>query len=408
MPEPSTAAPPQVDVQPLTASGLAPAWEVLERAFGTVPHPDDAEVELGVVDPARCYAARLPDLDGDEVVGTAGSFAFTMTVPGAVLPVAGVTWVGVEATRRRRGVLGALMGRQLTDLHEEGTAVAALWASEAAIYGRYGYGPASWRLQVVVPHGAAFRRPVPVGEVRRVVPGCDEVRDTYARVAASASGWPQRDAGWWAYAVHDPEHRRGGASPLECVAVDGGYATYAVVFRWRDGLTTSEVRVRELVAADRTAHARLWRFLLDLELTAEVTAGVAVDDPLLLDLLAEPRVARAALRDGLHVRLVDLPAALAGRRYAAELDVVLAVQDPRCPWNTGSWRLTGGPDGASCEPTTAEPHLSLPVVDLGAAYLGGTPLRSRGSVVELVPGALARTSTAFGPLDGAPSNPLVF
>jgi predicted acetyltransferase len=72
---------------------------------------------------------------------------------------------------------------------------------------------------------------------------------------------------------------------------------------------------------------------------------VAVDDPLLLDLLAEPRVARAALRDGLHVRLVDLPAALAGRRYAAELDVVLAVQDPRCPWNTGSWRLTGGPDG---------------------------------------------------------------
>jgi predicted acetyltransferase len=408
MPQQRTSAAPQVHVQPLTAAELQPAWEVLERAFGAAPHPDDAGVELGVVDPARFYAARLPDLDGDQVVGTAGSFAFSMSVPGAVLPVAGVTWVGVAATRRRRGVLGALMERQLADLHDEGTAVAALWASEAAIYGRYGYGPASWRLQVALPHGAAFRSPVPVGDVRRVPPGCEEVRETYARVAATSSGWPQRDPRWWDNAVHDPEHRRGGASPLECVAVDGGYATYAVVVQWRDGLSASEVRVRELVARTRTAHAQLWRFLLDLDLTAEVTAGVALDDPLLLDLLAEPRVARAALRDGLHVRLVDVAAALAGRRYAAELDVVLAVQDPRCPWNTGSWHLKGGPDGASCEPSAAEPHLSLPVVDLGAAYLGGTPLRSRGGVVELVPGALARATTAFGPLEGAPFNPMVF
>ena len=298
MPQQRTSAAPQVHVQPLTAAELQPAWEVLERAFGAAPHPDDAGVELGVVDPARFYAARLPDLDGDQVVGTAGSFAFSMSVPGAVLPVAGVTWVGVAATRRRRGVLGALMERQLADLHDEGTAVAALWASEAAIYGRYGYGPASWRLQVALPHGAAFRSPVPVGDVRRVPPGCEEVRETYARVAATSSGWPQRDPRWWDNAVHDPEHRRGGASPLECVAVDGGYATYAVVVQWRDGLSASEVRVRELVARTRTAHAQLWRFLLDLDLTAEVTAGVALDDPLLLDLLAEPRVARAALRDG--------------------------------------------------------------------------------------------------------------
>jgi predicted N-acetyltransferase YhbS len=240
---------------PPVAEEVEPAWAVLEHAFGTTPHPDDREVETGVVEPARFYGARLPGVDGDALVGTAGSWAFSMTVPGATLPVAGVTWVGVAPTRRRRGVLGALMRRQLDDLHEEGTAVAALWASEAAIYGRYGYGPASWRLHVTVPHASAFRAPVPIGELRRVEPGCEVVRETYARVAASTVGWPQRDDAWWAFAVHDPEHRRSGASPLECVAVDGGYATYAVVFRWRDGLTTSEVRVRELVAADRTAHA---------------------------------------------------------------------------------------------------------------------------------------------------------
>jgi predicted N-acetyltransferase YhbS len=215
-------------VSPLSAAEVEPAWEVLERSFGSSSHPEDREAELSIVHPARFYGARLPDVDGDALVGTAGSWAFSMTVPGATLPVAGVTWVGVAPTRRRRGVLGALMRRQLDDLHEEGTAVAALWASEAAIYGRYGYGPASWRLHVTVPHASAFRAPVPIGELRRVEPGCEVVRETYARVAASTVGWPQRDDAWWAFAVHDPEHRRGGASPLECVAVDGGYASYAV------------------------------------------------------------------------------------------------------------------------------------------------------------------------------------
>ena len=399
---------PQVQVTPLSAAEFEPAWQLLERAFGSTPHPEDRDVELGLVEPGRFYGARLPVLDGDAVVGTAGSFSFSMTVPGAALPVAGVTWVGVAPTRRRRGVLGALMRRQLDDLHDEGIAVAALWASEAAIYGRYGYGPASWRLHLTVPHGAAFRAPVRSGELRSVAPGCDQVRQTYARVAARTVGWSQRDDAWWAFAVHDPEHGRSGASPLECVTVDGGYATYAVAVRWEAGRPASQVRVQEVVTETASAHAQLWRYLLDLDLTSEVTAGVAVDDPLVTDLLAEPRVARPMLRDGLHVRLVDVPAALAGRRYATDVDLVLAVADPRCRWNSGSWHLLGGPDGASCEPTTAAPDLALPVVDLGAAYLGGTPLRSRGDVVELAPGALSRATRAFGALDGAPWCPLVF
>jgi predicted acetyltransferase len=397
-----------VRVSPLSAAEVEPAWEVLERSFGSRAHPDDKPVELGIVDPVRFYGARLPGLDGNEILGTAGSWAFSMTVPGATLPVAGVTWVGVSPTRRRRGVLGALMSRQLQDLHDEGTAVAALWASEAAIYGRYGYGTAAWLLRLTVAHASAFRVPVEAGELRRVPPGCPEVRETYARVAARTVGWPRRDDGWWAFAVHDPEHRRGGASPLECVAVDGGYASYAVAVQWAHGRPASQVRVREVVAETRTAHAQLWRYLLDLDLTAEVAAEVAVDDPLLLDLLAEPRVARGSLQDCLHVRLVDVPAALAGRRYATEVDLVLAVDDPRCPWNTGSWRLVGGRDGASCEPTAAEPDLALPVADLGAAYFGGTPLRSRGAVRELSPGALSRATTALGPLAGAPWCPLTF
>jgi predicted acetyltransferase len=305
-------------------------------------------------------------------------------------------------------VLNAMMDRQLSDLHDEGKAVAALWATEAGIYGRYGYAPAAWLLHLTLPRGAAFRSPAPAGGLRLVEPGSPEVRALYAEVAARTPGWPARDDAWWAHRVHDPEHRRGGASPLECVLTDGGYALYATAMSWEHALPSGSVRVREVVAATTAAAARLWRHLLDLDLVKEVQVfAAAPDDVLLHSLLAEPRVARAQYRDALHVRLVDVPAALAARRYAADVDVVLEVEDPRCPWNSGRWRLLGGRDGASCAASTDEPDLVVAVSDLGAAYLGGTPLRSRG-VQERTAGALSRASTAFGPLDAAPWCPQVF
>ena len=394
-----------VTLRTLTPPDVEPAFVALERAFGGAPHPDDVPLELSVVDPGRFYAAY----DGDAPVATAGSFDFTMTVPGGPVPVAGVTWVGVLPTYRRRGILASMMTRQLADLHEAGTAVAALWATEAAIYGRYGYAPSAWMLNVTIPRGAALRTPVEPGGLRLVDPASPEVREVYAAVAARTPGWPQRDDAWWAFRLHDPEHRRDGGSPLQCVVTDGGYALYSTAMRWQEALPAGTVRVRELAATTPAAAARLWRYLLDLDLMREVQVfAAAPDDPLLMDLLAEPRTASAKLRDCLHVRLVDVPAALAARRYAADVDVVLEVaDDPQCPWNAGRWRLVGGRDGATCTATSDEPDLVVTVQDLGAAYLGGTPLRTK-PVVERTPGQLPRASTAFGPLDGAPWCPQVF
>lgn len=391
-------------VRTLLQTEVLDAFTVLERAFGGVPHPDDVDLELAVVDPARTYGAFA----GEELVATAGSFDFRMAVPGAVTPVAGVTWVGVLPTYRRQGVLTALMDRQLADLHDEGRVVAALWATEAAIYGRYGYAPAAWSLAMTLPRGAAFSSPVPPGGLRLVEPDCGQVRAVYAEVAARTPGWPERDDTWWAYRVHDPEHRRGGASPLQCVLTEGGYALYSTVVSWQDALPAGVVKVREVVAATPEAAARVWRHLLDLDLVKEVQVFASAPDGVLVHgLLAEPRAARANYRETLHVRVVDVPAALSARRYAADVDVVLEVSDERCRWNAGRWRLTGGRDGASCSPTSDPPDLVVGVSDLGAAYLGGTPLRSRG-VVELTPGALSRATTALGPLDAAPWCPQVF
>ena len=401
-------------IRTLTPADLEPAWRALETAFGGAPAPEDERAaELGTVEPHRFYAAY----DGERPVATAGSFDLVMTVPGGPLPVAGVTWVGVLPTYRRRGLMTALLRRQLEDLRAEGKAVAALWASEASLYGRYGYGPAAWMVSVALPKGAPFSRPVPPGGLRLVEPTDPALPAVYERAAAVTPGWFRRDRpAWWTYRLFDGDSSRDGAGPLQAVLAEGdsgpdGYALYSVKGGWDAGLPNGTVVVREVVATTPLAAARLWRHLLDLDLAATVTSRIVASDDPLLHLLADVRRARPALGDNLWVRLVDVPAALAGRRYAAEVDVVLEVEDALCPWNDGRWRLVGGLDGASCTATTDPADLSLLVGELGAAYLGGTPLQARaaaGRVVEQSDGALHAASTAFGPLGRAPWSPIVF
>ena len=394
---------------PLDPVRFEAAWTSLEESFGGAPHPADADVERAVVDPSRFLVA----LDGEQVAATAGSFALQMSLPGTgPAPVAGVTWVSVAPTRRRQGLLRALMDRLLRERWEAGESVAALWATEAAIYQRYGYGPASAGLTVEVPRGAAFVRPVERGGVRLVDPDPARLDPVQRRVAERTPGWYLRDAALWAYRLHDPEHRREGASPLRCLVTEAGdgYALYATTSRSGPAGPDGQVRVRELAAATPDAAARLWRFLLDLDLTTRTSARVAVDD-VLLQLLAEPRAAVPRLTDALWVRPVDVGRALAARRYATDVDVVLAVADDTCPWNTRSWRLSGGPAGAVCAPTGDPADLSLTAADLGAALLGGTSLHARaaaGTVAEHRPGSLAVAATAFGPLGRAPHCPMVF
>jgi predicted acetyltransferase len=115
-------------------------------------------------------------------------------------------------------------------------------------------------------------------------------------------------------------------------------------------------------------------------------------------MLTDPRAVELKPSDGLFVRLVDVPRALADRTYANPVDVVLDVTDERCPWNARRYRLAGDATGATCEPTTAAADLALSATELGAAYLGGTSLdtlAAAGRVQELTPGALATTATAF-------------
>jgi predicted acetyltransferase len=316
--------------------------------------------------------------------------------------------VSVATTHRRRGVLTAMMRRQLEDVRERGWPLAVLTASEPAIYGRFGYGVATFnvnadidtsRVRLSVPPGTddvRLRYAVPAD----VVGACEAV---YARRAAARPGMLVRTRGWERLPLLDPESDRDGASPLQCVLAerDGrvvGYARFRVKPDWEPTGPKGVVLLRDAEALDPAAEAALWRFLFDIDLTSTVKVHGRPLDEAWQYLVSDIRRCSLRVRDSLHLRPVEVGAALRARTYQAPVDVVLEVEDSFCPWNAGRWRLSGDVKGASCERTTDAADLALSVRELGAAYLGGvnlTALAAAGRVRVLRLGALAEASVGF-------------
>ncbi|MFJ4929552.1 GNAT family N-acetyltransferase [Streptomyces sp. NPDC088736] len=387
-----------------------PEWDAwydnLVRAFGGVPESSE---ERELWSELTEYDRSLGIWEGERCVGTAGAFSFRVTVPGgASVPAAGITMVSVAATHRRRGLLTSMMRRQLDDIRSWGEPLAVLTASEPAIYGRFGYGIATYqhhaeidttRVRLSVPPGTddvGLRFAAPAD----VLDACESV---YARVVPGRPGMLARRPGWHRLTLLDPESERDGASPLQCVVAerDGevvGYARYRIRPDHDHTGAKATVVLDELQALDPAADAALWRLLFDLDLTTTLrTRGRPVDESW-QHMVSDIRRCAVRVRDALHVRLVDVDAALEARTYQAPVDVVFEVEDAFCPWNEGRWRLTGDAKGASCVPTREPADLALSVRELGAAYLGGVSLVSlaaAGRVRELRQGALAEASVAF-------------
>jgi predicted acetyltransferase len=355
--------------------------------------------------------------EGDALVGTSATATLRLTVPGTILPAAGLTTVSVIPTHRRRGVLTALMERHMEDALEHGEPLSILWASEAAIYGRYGYGmaTASCRFTIDRAH-ARFARPHQPSGRTRVVDQEEALRafpEIYRREQESHPGMIQWTPAWWRYFLTHPMHREEGA-PIYAVhesagALDG-YVVYKFKRSWAEGVPTGTVDIDDIIANSPGAYADLWRYCLDLDLAAQVTGDHLQPDEPLLHLLSEPRRLRLTLGDGLWVRLVDVSTALAARRYAVSGRLRIAARDAFSPKNDALYELEGGPDGAQCRPASGEPDLTLGVADLGAAYLGGTRFRTLGGagrVVEETPGAISLADAMFA-WDPPPWSPHVF
>jgi len=388
----------------------------MRRAFGASLPTDE---ELAASREITEFDRTLAFFDGPEMVATAGIFSYEMTVPGGRLRCGGVTRVSVLTTHRRRGLLTAMMRRQLDDMHARGEPLAALYASEAPIYGRFGYGLATYQASVEIERSrAAFAKTVPSSgrlsmvDVATAVPAFARVWD---RARPHQPGMLGLDERWMRNQLTDLELHREGASPHYRVLYQAndepsGFAIYRLKLDWDASGPNGTLRLEMLVTATADAYAALWRHLLDVDLMARLTAEMRPADEPLRFLLADSRQPKTRVEDGIWLRLVDVAAALAGRRYAVDSRLALRVRDAFCPWNDRQVELIGGPAGAECRPYEGAPDLALDAADLAALYLGGNRFRTlfeAGRVQELRSGAIARADGMFA-TDRAPWCPSHF
>jgi predicted acetyltransferase len=389
-----------IEIRPARPEEFPAVLAPIMHYFGRSPTPEFAE-RFGPILPADRIHVAFED---GEIVGSGGAFPFEIGVPGGLARAAGTTLVGVLPTHRRRGILRGLMRAQLDDVRERGEPLAYLWASQDAIYGRFGFGVASFTGTIELPSDriAFWRSFEPAGRVRLL--DVDEAVEVFAslqrRAAAQHPGMFVRPPEWWRNRrLADPEAGREGGGEmvralLELDDEPAAYALYRLHFSAERGIPTGYTSVIEAVGISSVATREIWRYLLEIDWMASIRAHLLPLDHELLLLVQEPRRLRLNYRDGLWVRVVDVEAAMRARTFRAADPVVVELTDTFCAWNEGVWEL--GPEGASR--TTAAPELRLESHALGSAYMGGftfSQLARAGRVEELVDGALDRADTLF-------------
>ncbi|MEX2551100.1 MAG: GNAT family N-acetyltransferase [Nitriliruptoraceae bacterium] len=333
----------------------------------------------------------------DRIVANLGVIETDLSLPGgARVPVAGITAVGVAQAMRRRGLLTTLMAGSLSEARARGEPVAALYASESAIYARYGFG-------IAAPHLAyradrlrlRFRDPVDVRLVEETSP------------EAARSSWPaihealrQQRGGsvgytpgmWHLGLLEDPPGWRDGATARRLVEVPGrGYARYRVRARDDAHRPAGTVLLGELVATDPEAESALWQHVLDIDLTAQIESWIRPPDDAIAHLLTDPLALGTFEGPPLYVRILDVARLFTDRSYGTTGAAVIAVLDPVGPAG-GRWLLEVDPSGARCEPTSRAPDVTLPIDALSGIVFGGvraTSLVAGRRISEARPGAAA-------------------
>lgn len=343
--------------------------------------------------------------EDDEIVGTARTFGSTHhLVGGSLLPVSCLTQVAVQPTRTRRGHLTRLMDAVGTAAEDAGEVATLLLAAEWRIYGRYGFGPSSeWSSWEVDTASARVVGPSvgsvelidaealdPIAEVlcrrhHEVTVGSIDRPPEFRRTLTGAELRSAKDAPTTRVRVL---HRDDAGEP-------DGYVVYDATEAWDGMRPTGTLKVVDLIAVDAVAERELWRYLVEVDLANKVTWDGPPHAPL-PHLLDDGRWARrTGTWDYVWTRVNDVPAGLTARAYRGEDRLVLEVVDPTGRAG-GRFVLDAGPDGASCDATTASADVVVPLGALSAAWSGTTDLRNLaigGSVEERTSGAVARLAS---------------
>ncbi|MFF0742929.1 GNAT family N-acetyltransferase [Streptomyces sp. NPDC004111] len=391
-------------IRTTTDQDLGVFVDTMHLAFGRFPETPTEEGGLwwSALEMDR---ALLAETDDGQPVGTAAAYSFELTLPGEVIvPAAGVTAVGVVPSHRRRGVLSAMKRHQLAELRERGEFLSVLLASEALIYRRFGYGPATYTRRLTVPRRrAALAEPrgrtagpdtgsVEVLRRERCGDLLEEIYDRYRRTQPGALSRPNR---WWARSAGQPPVSRAPryvAVHRDADGVPDGYASYSLD-------DSRNLTVDETIATDDAAVSALTRFVLGHDIVTDVVFRHHAPGHPLRWQLADFRAGQVSEEtDWLWVRLLDVPRALTARGWFTDGEIVLDVTDPFLGEH-GRHLLTVRDGKAECTPTDREPDLSMDIGDLGSVYLGGTApstLVRAGHVRAHRPGAAVLADALFG------------
>jgi len=406
--------PTDVDVRRITPDELIPWLEAMATTFLSRPDVGRvAEHNAPYYDFTRTWAA-FDGQAGGGPVGTLRSWATELTVPGgALVPAAAVAGVTVLPSHRRRGILRRMITAEHEAARERGEHVAILYASEASIYGRFGYGVGVTECDLALDTRSTGFVPTATAGGVSIAPHdtstAELIRDLFDRYRRTRAGEIRRRDHSFASAMGLTEN--GWEAPWkgwvavhrDAAGAADGYVRYGAELKWERGQPRSIVTVKDLVALGDEAYDALWRYVAELDLVATVQAERRSPFERLPWILSNRRsLVLEGVGDGLWVCLLDVPAALAARAYERAADLVIEVGEAAPGAGRLRVRLEAAPDGAACSTTSRDPDLTVHLDALGAAYLGGTPLREAvltQGFEEHRPGALAEADALFRALD---------
>jgi predicted acetyltransferase len=384
-----------LEIRTITDGEIAAYREAALATFGTDPEvegPGGVDQHRALIGKQQAWAA----FDGSMIVATAGTFDLTIGLPGGTsIPIAGLTLVTVRPTHRRRGILRELMRLHLDDARARGYAISGLWASEAPIYSRFGYGLASYCDVYEIANARTLRVTAAEPDSLEVI---DEARArevlpaVYARAVAARPGAIRRTDGWWRERrfLETPWARAGASKRRHVLARRGDEVVGYLVYRQRgkvtDGLFDGRVEINELLAVDPRADVTLWKFALSVDLFPTVTWWNAPADCPLPWLVDDMRRIKSRRSDGLWLRIGDIPAALTARRYTSDGSLRISV-------GVATYELAVAGGTAQCTPTSKPADVTLAPTTLSSLYLGMTSA-SQLARADLVRGDAAAIVTA--------------
>ena len=345
---------------------------------------------------------------------TFGAWPFSMRFNGERAHVAGVTAVGTDPTKRRRGYLRFAMEHSLDEQYERGQSLAALYASQAGIYQRFGYAicSRSHRYEIDPLDLNFVQAPTPTGQLsianaKDLPEDAVVVRDLYRKFMQPRNGLLHRGLNLWnAEVLSEPDDIQEGPIRVLLYEEDGEALGYMVYTSREDrslnafsaGQRDQRMTIREYGWLTPEAYVAMWQFAAGQDLVYRIHLNDAPSDDPIQHFARDPRTLRVNVGDGVLVRIVDLPRALMTRNYQVESELTFRVIDDLCDWNQGTWKLSTGPEGADIRQVDESPQLTMDVftmAHLATGALSATYAHRLGRIEASDKSALIRADHLF-------------